>query len=69
MTSEKEKLLYKTYEILTQMCWYDFPLERAGEFIVKDVMGFGTNVDEKMFNLEGYCKLIQSQRDQSSGME
>ena len=47
----------------------DAPIEGLEEIIAEDVMGYGTTIDEKIFDIAGFLRLVQLQRDQSNGMQ
>ena len=69
MTTRKNELLKKAYDTLQQLVWYNYPLDQAREIAVEDVMGYGTNIDEKILDFTGFLKLVRDQREQSVGME
>lgn len=69
MKSEKEQLLYETYNIFKQLCFYDCPIAQSKEYIFENVMGYGTHIDEKIFSIPDFNELLQLQRDQSVGLE
>jgi hypothetical protein len=70
MDALKEKLLSEAVQHVLDMTITDnFPLDTIGEFVVSDVMGFGTTVDEKINGIEGFKKLLEDQRDQSKGLD
>jgi len=69
MTTKKEKLLHNTYEKYLDLVLHDFPLDRINEIAVKDVMGYGTTIDEKIIQIEDLRELVIRQREQSKGAE
>ncbi len=69
MKSEKEQLLYETYDIFKQLCFYDCPIDKSKEYLFEKVMGYGTHIDEKIFNIPDFNELLELQRDQSVGLE
>lgn len=70
MDARKEKLLSEAVQNVLNMTIQDnFSLASIDEFVVSDVMGFGTTVDEKILGLEGLKKLIASQQAQSKGLD
>ncbi|OOG70483.1 sensor histidine kinase [Algoriphagus sp. A40] len=70
MDAIKEKLLSDTVQrVLDMIVQVNFPLDSIDAFVVSDVMGFGTTVDEKILGLEGLKKLIADQQVQSKGLD
>ncbi len=70
MDALKEKLLSEALQKVLDMTITDnFPLDNIGEFVVPDVMGFGTTVDEKISGIQGFKKLLEDQREQSKGLD
>lgn len=70
MDALKEKLLLEALQKVLDMTVRDnFPLDTIGEFVVSDVMGFGTTVDEKISGIQGFKKLLEDQREQSKGLD
>lgn len=70
MDALKEKLLFETLQkVLDTTATANFPLDTIGEFVVSDVMGFGTTVDEKIIGIQGFRKLLEDQREQSKGLD
>lgn len=69
MKTGKEQLLNNTYEKFLDLVLGDFSLERIDEIAVQDVMGYGTTIDEKLFEIEGLQELVIRQRKQSQGAE
>ncbi len=69
MDALKEKLLFEVLQKVLDMTVTDnFPLDTIDEFIVSNVMGFGTTVDEKISGIKGFKKLLEDQREQSKGL-
>ena len=69
MNSEKEKLLYSTYEkFLGQGLGRTNP-DKIDDIVSQEIMGFGSTVDEKIFGIEGLLKLIKIQREQTAGLD
>ncbi|MDP2043171.1 MAG: ATP-binding protein [Algoriphagus sp.] len=69
MDSLKEKLLSEALQkVLDMTVTDDFLLDTIGDYVVSDVMGFGTTVDEKITGLEGFKKLLEDQQEQSRGI-
>jgi signal transduction histidine kinase len=69
MTSSKKELLDKAYDTLQQLVWYDYPVDKTRDVVVEDVMGYGTNIDEKILDFNGFRKLVVDQREQSMGAD
>ena len=69
MTSAKQAKLEETYNTLLAIVFHDHPLDQAKEIVSRDVMGYGTTIDERILDFSGFIKLIQDQRDQSVGIE
>ncbi len=69
MDTFKEKLLLEAVQkVLEMTIREDFPLNTIGDYVVSDVMGFGTTIDERIYGIEGFKKLLEDQRDQSKGI-
>lgn len=69
MDALKEKLLSEALQkVLDMTITDDFPLDTIDGFVVSDVMGFGTTVDEKISGIKGFKKLLEDQREQSKGL-
>ncbi len=45
-------MLLNAYNKFIDVVLRDFPLERLDEIAVKDVMGYGTTIDEKILKLK-----------------
>jgi signal transduction histidine kinase len=70
MDALKEKLLSEALQKVLDMTITDnFPLDTIGEFVVPDVMGFGTTIDEKISGIRGFKKLLEDQREQSKDLD
>ena len=69
MKSDKEQLLKETYKIFKQLCFNDLPMEKSNQYLIENIMGYGTHIDEKIFGIRGFKDLLQLQRDQSIGLE
>jgi signal transduction histidine kinase len=69
MDAQKEQALLDTLKkVFDTTIKDDFPLETLPEFVAEDVMGFGTTADERIIDLAGFRKLLETQRDQSKGV-
>lgn len=70
MDALKEKLLSEAVQKVLDMTVTDnFPLDTIGEFVVPDVMGFGTTVDEKISGIDDFKKLLRDQQEQSKDLD
>jgi signal transduction histidine kinase len=70
MDPQKEKLLSEALQKVMDMTVTDnFPLDTIGDYVVSDVMGFGTTVDEQIMGIEGLRKLLKDQQDQRVGLD
>lgn len=63
--SKKEELLKDTYTKLLEVGFGNGPLEEIPQFVKKDVMGYGTALDEKIMSLKEFQELINDQRKQA----
>jgi len=62
---EKETALKEAYAKLLAVGFGEGSIEETSQFITKDVMGYGTALDEKIMTLEDFNKLIEEQRKQA----
>ena len=62
MNENKQKLLVEAHSIFFKLMLEDFPLDRLSDYVVDDVMGFGTTLEEKVFGIENLNKLAKLQR-------
>ncbi len=69
MENKIEKLLNETYKNFLNLLMYDYPLDKIEVLAVNDVMGYGTTIDEKIYNIDGLSELVKNQREQSEGKE
>lgn len=70
MDSQKEKLLFEALQkVFDFTIKTNFPLDTIDEYVVPDVMGFCTTVEEKITGLEGLKKLLKDQQQQSIGLD
>src|SRR5687768_2322170 len=69
MSPEKLMKVNEVYQIFIETALFDFPLDAAQDFISEDVMGYGTNLDEKVSSFSGFSQLVKIQREQSAGIE
>jgi signal transduction histidine kinase len=69
MTPEKEEALQEAYRKFIQAGFYDWPLDRLDDVFVTNVVGFGTNTDEKMRSIADVHAVLKLQREQAAGIE
>ena len=69
MTGEKRNLLNNTHKEFFDVMLFNFAPEKLEDFVVSDVMGYGTTVDEKIFDLAGLQKLVAVQKEQAEGID
>lgn len=70
MDAEKEKLLFDTYKKFLESLFQEtVNYDILDTFICKEVIGFGTAIDEKVDSLLEYKKMLRIQHDQINGME
>jgi signal transduction histidine kinase len=66
----KEQALQETYDYYWMSALdSSYPLDRIEEYYAKNLMGFGTPIDEKLFTIDDMLALIIRQREQSEGIE
>lgn len=66
MSSEKLQALENAYERLMAISLSQVPLEGIEDLVDPNVMGYGTTVDEQVFDLKGYMELIRNQEKQAA---
>src|SRR6056297_2108460 len=66
MSSEKIKALENAYERLMAISLNQVPLEGIEDLVDPNVMGYGTTLDEQIFDLNGYMTLIRNQEKQAA---
>ncbi len=70
MTDKIPTLLNKVYTSFLDLMFYsNDPLDLLDNYVVEDVMGYGTTLDEKVFDLKGLKDLAVLQRDQSPDLK
>ena len=69
MAPEKLVTLNETYQKFIEVGIFDFPVDVSQEFIAENIMGYGTNLDEKVFSFSEFSKLVLRQRQQAAGIE
>ncbi len=66
----KEQLLQETYDYYFMSALNsNYPLDRLEEYFAKNIMGFGTPIDENLFSIDDLLAVIVRQREQSAGIE
>ena len=68
MNSEKEKLLYETYEVFLKVSMNELPSELLDAITDKKIMGYGTAIDEKLISINDCRDLVVRQEEQSAGL-
>jgi signal transduction histidine kinase len=69
MTDEKRNLLESVHKEFFNVMLNDFAHERLNDIVIDDVMGYGTTIDEKIFDLAGLQKLTMLQKEQAKDLE
>ena len=65
----KKKLLKEAYNKLLQAGFGELSLDETPQFVYKDVMGYGTALDEKIMSLEEFKELISEQHIQAKSFD
>ena len=68
MDEKKANLLKESYDSLLNLMLYDKPIDQLEEYVVSDIMGYGTTLDEKISDINRFRKLITDQREQGAGL-
>ena len=69
MTNQKAELLEEQYNNFVELVKNNYPLEKMSLLIVPDIMCYGANLDETIFNLNELHKSWSIQKEQSVGLE
>ena len=69
MTNQKYEQLEEQYNNFVKLIKNDYPLEKISLVIVPDIMGYGANLDEKIFNLDELHEAWRMQKEQSVGLD
>ena len=69
MTTEKKALLDKTFQSFMELGLSGENMDFIDDMVAKDVVGFGTTIDEKIFGVKEMRDLLIRQKEQSAGME
>ncbi len=69
MTNQKAEQLEEQYNNFVELIKNNYPLEKMSLVIVPDVMGYGANLDEKIFNLDELYEGWRMQKKQSLGLD
>lgn len=69
MTDEKQRYLEEAYQKLFGTALFDLPLDSLDDCAVKNIMGFGTTIDEKIMSIGELRALIVRQREQATGLD
>jgi signal transduction histidine kinase len=69
MTNQKAEQLEEQYNNFVELIKNNYPLEKMSLVIVPDIMGYGANLDEKIFNLDELYEGWRMQKEQSLGLD
>jgi signal transduction histidine kinase len=69
MNETKEKLLIEAHSMYFKLMLGNHPLESMNQYVVDDVMGYGTTLEEKVFGIDSLINLGKIQREQSEGLD
>jgi signal transduction histidine kinase len=71
MSSENLQELENAYERLMAISLNQVPADGLKDLVDPEVMGYGTTIDEQIFDIEGYITLIRNQEEQAkaAGMD
>ena len=69
MTTQKAEQLEEQYNNFVELIKNNYPLEKMPLVIVPDIMGYGANRDEKIFNLGELYEGWRMQKEQSVGLD
>lgn len=69
MNREKKIELEKAYNAFIDAMKLEFPVNRLDEFVIPDVMGYGTTIDERVFDYQGLLDIIEMQKQQSDSIQ
>ena len=69
MTIQKAEQLEEQYNNFVELIKNNYPLEKMSLVIVPDIMGYGANLDEKIFNLDELYEGWRMQKEQSLGLD
>ncbi|MBL8006881.1 MAG: nuclear transport factor 2 family protein [Ignavibacteria bacterium] len=69
MNSEKEKLLYETYDKFMKISMNKLPGKLLDGITAENIMAYGTAMDEKLLSIHDCRDLVERQLEQASGMK
>jgi signal transduction histidine kinase len=69
MTTEKKQLLDKTFQTFVEVGLSGENVGILDDMVAKDIVGFGTTIDEKIFGVKEMSDLLLRQKKQSLGMD
>jgi signal transduction histidine kinase len=69
MNREKKTELDKAYNAFMDAMKLEFPVSKLDQFVIPDVMGYGTTVDERIFDYQGLVNIIKMQDEQSENVD
>lgn len=68
MNAQKQQQLHETYEDFMSLMLDDKPLEFMDKVVAHNLMGYGTTVDEKVWNIEQLKNIVIAQRNPGEGI-
>ena len=68
MTTEKQNQLNETYQKYIDALVKSMHIGNLDEFLVEDIMGYGTAIDETLFSIADFQKIIERTKEQSAGI-
>ena len=68
MTIEKNNQLNETYQKYINALVKSMHIGNLDEFLVEDIMGYGTAIDETIFSIADFQKIIERTKEQSVGI-
>jgi len=70
MTNKIPKILENTYQTFLDLVFYpNNPIDMIDQYVSEEVMGYGTTLDEKIFDIKGLKDLAVLQRSQVSELQ
>lgn len=69
MNSKKKELLDETHKNFSNSMLLVSPADKLEKFVVEDVMGYGTTIDERVFGVSALKELVKRQVEQGASMQ
>lgn len=69
MNSKKKELLDETQKNFFNSMLLISPADKLEKFVVEDVMGYGTTIDERVFGISALKELVKRQIEQGASMQ